>query len=150
MSSIQLSASTPAVPRRGEAAFVAALLAAAGVIHLAAAPEHTAEYVLFGVAFYVMAAMQLAAAGAFAIGPGSDRLRTATITMNVAIALLWATTRLVGLPVGPEHWQPETVGVLDGACTLLELLTVGVILGATLRRRLPVARNYVRDERCSS
>jgi hypothetical protein len=130
MSLIQLS--MPAIVRRGEAAVVAALLAAAGVIHLAAAPEHASEYLLFGMAFYVMAAAQFAAAWAFAAGGGSDRLRAATIALNVGIALLWATTRVVGLPVGPEHWQPEDVGVLDGVCTLLEVLAVGVLLA---RRR---------------
>jgi hypothetical protein len=132
MSLIQLSASTPAVLRRGHAAAVAALLAGAAGIHLAAAAEHTSEYLLFGLAFYAMAAVQLLAACAFLAGQGSGRLRTATIVMNVSIALLWATTRLVGLPVGPEHWQPEDVGVLDAGCTLLELLAVGVLLRGTV------------------
>jgi hypothetical protein len=111
---------------------VAVLLAGAGAIHLMAAPEHTAEYPLFGVAFYVMAGLQFLGAMTFAAGRTGAAMRRATVAMSLTIAALWAASRLVGLPIGPEPWVAETIGVEDALCTILELLAVEAILFAPL------------------
>ena len=134
MALVHLPPSSPGVLTRGRGAVVAAFLAVAGGIHLQAAPEHVAEYPVFGLAFYAMATAQLLTASMFATGPASHRLRTATIVLSVGIAVLWAMTRIVGLPIGPEPWQPERVGLEDSLCTLFEVLAATVLLGSDRRQ----------------
>jgi hypothetical protein len=119
---------------RGRAVVIALLLAAAGAIHLVAAPEHLREFTLFGLAFYAMAAVQFAAAAAFGLGTPSVAVRRAAIVLSLAIAALWATSRLLGLPVGLEPWVPEPVGIEDALCTGLEILAAAMIFAGTISR----------------
>lgn len=114
--------------KRKRGVTVALLLALAGGIHLAVAPEHVSEYLPFGLAFYGMAALQLLAALAFAAGRTPVAVRRATVALSLAIAALWATSRLVGLPIGPEPWLAESVGFEDALCTVLEVAAAAVIL----------------------
>src|SRR5438128_2729279 len=67
----------------------AALMAGAGVIHLAFGPDHMAEYLPFGVAFYVMGFGQLVGGLAVAFPSGSRRLLSAAILANLGITALW-------------------------------------------------------------
>jgi hypothetical protein len=120
---------------RTRALTVAVLLAGAGAIHVMAAPEHAAEYPLFGVAFYVMAGLQFFGATTFAAGRTGAALRRATIAVSLSIAALWAISRVVGLPIGPEPWVAEAIGAEDVLCTILELLAVEAILFAPLEAR---------------
>ena len=56
--------------------------------------------------------------------------------MSVATLSLWALSRTVGLPVGPDAGVAEPVAQLDLAVALLEILTivaVPVLLGAWQR-----------------
>jgi hypothetical protein len=39
-------------------------------------------------------------------------------------------TRTVGLPIGPERWSPEAVGVADVVCAALEATVVVLMLAA--------------------
>lgn len=114
--------------RRGEAVAVAGLLAVAGAIHVVAGVDHAPEYLPFAVAFFAMAAFQLLAAAAVARGTTTDALRGAIVGLSVAVAALWAVSRLVGLPIGPEPWQPEAVGVQDAVCTAAEVLAAVLML----------------------
>jgi MFS family permease len=101
------------------------LSTAAGVVHLAVMPAHFREFWLFGAFFLVVALLQLLW-GALVAWRASRRLLLAGVVGNAAIVLLWALSRSVGLPVGPEPWTPEGVGLLDVLSTLYELAVVAL------------------------
>ena len=116
---------------------LAMLSAAAGLIHIAAAPPHFAESPLHGLFFVVAGLLQIVVAGWLLRGGGTPLLR-ATAAGNVMIVALWAVSRTTGLPVGPERWTPEPVGFADVACSLIEVLIVAgcLMLLSTRGRRL--------------
>jgi hypothetical protein len=109
----------------------AAALLAAGVIHVAVVPEHLREYAPFGVFFVLVAAAQLAAA-LFVL---RDRRGAwpAIAAFNIAVCLVWAYTRFVALPLGPEAGGREAIAFVDALATGLQVAAVAVLL-----RPLPV------------
>jgi len=114
---------------------LAVLSLGAAAIHFAVVPEHLAEWWAFGVFFGALGAFETLWAAALLVRP--SRLVIAIgIAANVATVLLWAVSRTVGLPIGPEPWMPEEIGVLDVAATSLELLLVaGLAIGVGRSRR---------------
>jgi hypothetical protein len=50
--------------------------------------------------------------------------------LNAAIILLWATTRTVGLPVGPQPWTAEPFGTADVLSAALETVVVVLLVAA--------------------
>jgi hypothetical protein len=108
---------------------VGVALASAGcsATHAAVGPAHFHEAAAFGVFFLVASALQ--AAWAVLVIRRADRLLLAIgAGANAAVLVLWAVTRTVGLPLGPELWRPEAVGLPDVFASLLELT---VVLGAS-------------------
>ena len=98
---------------------------AAAVIHFRVAPEHLREFWLFGVVFVVMGLAQ--AVWAFlSIGRVTRAILVVGVLGNAALVLIWIVSRTVGLPVGPEAWMAEPIGMLDVLSTLLEGIVVGV------------------------
>jgi hypothetical protein len=112
----------------------AALMAGAGVIHLAFGPDHMAEYLPFGVAFYVMGFGQLIGGLAVAFPSGSRRLLSAAILANLGISALWLISRTVGLPIGSEPWTKEAVGIADVTCVAFQLGVAGLLATEMIRR----------------
>jgi FtsP/CotA-like multicopper oxidase with cupredoxin domain len=110
----------------------AGLVTGSGLVHLAVAPDHWAEYRLFGGFFLLGGVAQLVAAAAVGMWPTRGRLIGVAVG-QVALVALWAVSRTSGLPVGPDPWQPEDVGVADVACVALEYLSVLVLAGLALR-----------------
>ena len=106
----------------------AVLTVAAGIVHLAFAPDHIHEYVPYGLGFYSMAVAQLAVGVVLAIRRRSKALLAATIGLNLGICVLWSVTRTVGLPVGPEPWKAEAVGVADLACVGFQVAAAALLL----------------------
>jgi hypothetical protein len=95
----------------------------AGLVHLAVVQEHLAEWWVYGVFFAVVGAAQIGwSLGALA------RVRAPLPWLvgagNLALVALWAVTRTVGLPIGPEPWTPEAAGRADVFCVVLEIATV--------------------------
>jgi hypothetical protein len=119
-------------------------LASAGcsVTHVLAGPAHFHEATAFGLFFVAAAALQ--AAWALLVIRRADRLLlTIGAVGNAAVLALWAVTRTVGLPVGPETWHPEAVAPPDVLASLLE---VTVVLGALwLLRHAPIANTRFFD-----
>jgi hypothetical protein len=105
----------------------------AGLVHLAVVQEHLDEYWLYGTFFAVLGTAQLLWAVAALARDRAPWLRTIAYG-NLAVVALWAVTRTVGLPIGPEHWEPEAAGRADVLCTLLEVAVAGLLLVAA---RLP-------------
>src|SRR5687767_9540155 len=92
------------------------LSVAAGAIHAMAGPGHAAEWWAHGLFFFGAAAFQ-AAYGLLLFTRGVEgwggwgRVRRAVyacgIVATLAIILVWVVSRTVGVPVGPEAFEPE-------------------------------------------
>jgi hypothetical protein len=111
---------------------IAALLAAAGGLHLAALPAHLNESAAAAIFFAVVALGQLAGAVLITTRP-STRTTMAVILGNAAVLAIWAVSRTTGLPVGGELGVREPLAALDGLAAVAEILVVGGAL--TLLRR---------------
>jgi hypothetical protein len=129
----------PVGPRRREDArlVLAAGLLGAAAIHAAVLPEHFDEWLAAG-AFFV--ALTLAEAAAAAAVLAWDRAwRTpglvAAVVVSAGPLLVWLVSRTVGLPFGPEAFEPESVGVADVLSCLLELTTLTIALALLRRHR---------------
>lgn len=119
----------------------AALSAGAGTIHAAVAGSHLAEWPASGVFFILVAVTQMASAFALTRVTGR-RLLSAIAILNAAVGAIWLVSRTTGLPVGPEPWTPEAVGVTDALATTYEMGVV-VALGAVRRGRSHGIRDVV-------
>jgi hypothetical protein len=117
-----------------DAMIAAAMLSfGAGVIHAFVVQQHLRETTLFGLFFLVLALLQVAWAVAVRIAP-SRGLLVAGAAGSVLIALVWLVSRTIGLPVGPERWAAEPVGLADSISTAFELGVAGLTVVA-LRSR---------------
>jgi hypothetical protein len=114
---------------------VAGLLAVAGTAHAVLTPEHFAEGTLYGVAFAVMAATQLALAAALVLrpGPAVDELGRRTTILLVALYLF---ARVV--PV-PGELEPERASLIGGLTVAVEVAAL-VALARLPRYRHPRLR----------
>jgi hypothetical protein len=98
---------------------VALSLLGAAVIHAAQTPSHVEDWWAAGIVFVTLAAVQ-AVLGVAALAVTDRGLYAAAIVVSVVTITLWAGSRTIGLPVGPEVGQPEPVGRADLVATLLE------------------------------
>jgi hypothetical protein len=105
---------------------------AAGVIHVEAAIDHVDEHISYSVFFVLLAAAQFL--WGFAIGRSpTRRMLLVGAIASLMIVALWIVSRTSGLPVGPESWSPEPVGVLDSLASADEAL-LALILALQLGR----------------
>jgi hypothetical protein len=116
----------------------AAASVAVGVIHALVVPEHLEEWWLFGTFFVVCAIFQVAWAAAWMVSP-TPGLAGAAIVGNGAIVAVWASSRALGLPIGPEPWMAEPIGTLDLLATGLELF---IVVAAAYALRATAARRH--------
>ncbi|MGH2394693.1 MAG: hypothetical protein ACRDGH_14590, partial [Candidatus Limnocylindria bacterium] len=112
---------------RYRAIAAAACSLGAAVIHFAVAPHHLTEYFPFGVAFIAIAVCQALSGMAFLLS-GIRGLRGVAIILNAGVIGVWAWSRAIGLPLGPEAWMPEAIGTADAAASFLELLLIALLL----------------------
>ena len=127
LQSTPLPEATPAMPRRRlpfamsdpARVLLAALSAAAGVIHLVMVPSHMAESTVEGIGFAVAGWSQLVIAALVFIAPSRALLR-ATVVANLAFIGAWVVSRTAGLPFGENAGHAESVGFLDLTCVALE------------------------------
>ena len=108
---------------------LAALSLGAGAIHFAVAPEHFAEYWVFGMFFVGLGWFQSFWAVLYTIRP-LRLLGVAAAVVNAATVGLWLWTRAVGVPIGPETGRLEPVGAPDLVATAFEL---AIVLGLVWR-----------------
>ena len=109
------------IPRGRVAVALASL--GAGVVHVAVCPDHFREAAVFGLFFAVCALAQVGWAAAVLAQP-SRRVWLAGLAGNAAVLALWAVTRTVGLPFGPEAGAAEAVGRADALAGVLEVVVV--------------------------
>jgi hypothetical protein len=123
------SASAWTAPRRAislPAAVAVALSLGAAAIHLAAGPSHVGALGDLGLGFYWAALFQ----GGWAVSWLAQRSRSVAwvgIAGNLAIVGAWLGSRTVGLPIGPEAWRPESIGVPDLTALVFQLLLVAIL-----------------------
>lgn len=110
-----------------DGAGLALLSTSAAVIHFAVLWEHFEEFALFGVLFAATAVLQLSWASLVLLRPPSRPLLLAGAIGNAGLAGVWLLSRTAGLPIGPEPWTPEQVGVADVLATVFE---VAIVCGA--------------------
>lgn len=117
----------------------------AGLIHVKAAVDHLDEYVLYSVFFEVLAVLQLVWGVAIYRAP-TRRLMVGGAAMSIGVVMLWVGSRTTGLPIGPDPWTPESVGVIDVLASADELvlaLLVALHLGSWTTGGLARGPRYV-------
>lgn len=98
----------------------------AAAIHFAVIGEHFAEYPPYGVAFTALAWFQVGWAVLYIVRR-SRGLAALAIVVNVGALIVWAVSRVVGLPIGPEPAEIEPIGPLDLLAGGLELTLIGIL-----------------------
>lgn len=108
--------------------FIAAGLSfGSGLIHVQATFSHLDEYVPFSVAFTVVAVLQFVWGAAVYRSPARTLLG-AGAALSLGVAAVWAASRTSGLPVGPEPWEREPVGLADVIATGDEVVLCVLVL----------------------
>jgi hypothetical protein len=111
----------PAADRAG----LAALLAAAGIVHLVMAPSHLGESGVEGAGFVVAGWLQIGLALGLMARPQRWMLQLSVLA-NVALVAVWAVSRTAGLPFGAHADHAESVSIVDGSVVALELVAVAL------------------------
>jgi hypothetical protein len=118
--------------------------AVAAQLHALVTGEHIQEHVAFGAFFMVVTLLQIAWIVAAICRPSTETL-AAGVGLNLVVLAVWAASRTTGLPIGPDHWTAESVGVLDlasGACeaaVVAGCLWLARTAPAPARRPVPAA-----------
>jgi hypothetical protein len=121
---------------------LAALSVGAAAIHFAVVFGHFAEYALYGAFFLVISWAQLIWPAVLFWRPSRLWLWLG-ITGNAIVIAVYAASRTVGLPFGPDLHHPEPAGPLDLASCVLEfglIVACAVLLSRPTLLDRPVAR----------
>jgi hypothetical protein len=122
---------------------LAALSVGAAAVHFAVVFEHFAEYVLYGAFFLVISWAQLIWPAVLLWRPSRLWLWLG-IAGNAVVIAVYAASRTVGLPFGPDLHHAESVGALDVVSCVLEF---GLVVGcAALLRPGHVAGHLYRTD----
>jgi hypothetical protein len=113
---------TPPAPRQdlGSVVCAALLLAGAALIHSSVVRAHLDHWRPESMFFLALAMAEAYLAVGLVLWD-SWSLYVATIALNLLTAGIWLWSRTVGLPLGPEAFQAESIGALDAICTAFEL-----------------------------
>jgi hypothetical protein len=129
----------PAHAPRFAITVAAACLLGAEAIHTAVISAHFREWWAEGVFFFALSVLEGALAAALLL-TRARRPCLAAALLSVGTIAVWAWSRTIGLPLGPEAGYPEPVGRADSVATLLEALTALALAPAVLRpKRAPRA-----------
>lgn len=107
-------------------------LLGSGTIHGMLVVLHVGEGVSAGAFFLLLALAQTAVAFALATGTGRPTYLAAAVTSMTPL-LVWAVSRTVGMPFGPDAGDPAPVGAADLIAGSFEVLTVLAILPLLVR-----------------
>lgn len=113
----------------------AVLTGCSAVVHVAAGLEHLSEWWVFSAIFFCTSVLQCGwAVVVWRRGDrASGRLLWSGTAVGAGIVATWVASRTTGLPVGPERWEAEGVGLLDAQATANEVLACLLVLPALLR-----------------
>jgi hypothetical protein len=104
----------------------------AGAIHLLDAPAHYRQAAVYGRFFLVVGAAQLAGGLLLGLRRWPRAAYRLAASGNLLVAGVWAATRTVGIPIGPEADSRPPVAPADLAATLLETVAALVLLAVAL------------------
>ncbi len=113
---------------------LACLSLGCGVIHAVVVAPHLREFPLYGWFFLAVALFQGAWAALVLMRPTRSLLLFGAVA-NLGIAVTWAWSRTIGLPIGPEPGVAEAIGVKDVISTTYEIVLAGVAAYAIVARR---------------
>lgn len=117
-----------------EIALIAAVLVfSSSVIHSVVIAEHFEEFWLFGVFFAVVTLAQAAWTVLVFGDPLNRRVLFWGAVGNALLIVVWAISRTVGVPFGPEPWTPEAIGVIDLLSKADELAAVILVVAVLTR-----------------
>ena len=111
----------------------AVLSLGAAAVHVAVCPEHFREGLVYGVFFAVTSTAQFGWSALVFVRDRLAWLAPVGLVGNAGLVLLWAVTRTVGIPVGPQAGEVERVGALDLVCQGCELAVVAICVFVVLR-----------------
>jgi hypothetical protein len=118
---------------------VAAVAFIGGLIHVGAGVDHFGAFSLYTLVFCLLAAAQITWAAMLLRHP-SRRVMLLGCALQLGIVALWTLSRTVGVPIAPQAWVPEQIGVADLVETLGEISSVVAALCVVLSVRLKPAR----------
>lgn len=114
---------------------LAAVLAAAGFVHLALAPEHLAQSMLLGLGFLAVGIVQVVLAPLLLVDRGGAVLAAAfVVSLGSVLALLAATT--VGLPLLGHGEVMGPLGPVEAIDDVAAMTGMAEIVGVVLAFRL--------------
>lgn len=113
--------------------FLAAISVVSGVIHVEAAVIHFPHLFVYGAMFTLTAVLQFGWA-AWVARSLSRYVLWSGVLLSAGLVAVWTLSRTVGMPVGPEAWSPEPIGLLDVAATVDELVIVIAGLSVLMRQ----------------
>lgn len=116
----------------------AAALVGTAAIHLAVVPEHLREWPAAAAFFVALGVVEVVLA-AVVLTRTNPRLLVVGAAVSIASAALWAISRTIGLPFGPEAFVPEATAAPDLAASALEAATA--LLFVRIAQRGPVRVN---------
>ena len=117
--------------------FLAVCLFGTAAIHAAVAPRHLIEWPAAGVFFIGLSAVEVALAVLVLAGLRAAALR-AVATLSAGTVMLWLDSVTDGLSFGPGAGVAPSVGLADGAATLLEIATLVMAVAVLKLRRWPL------------
>lgn len=94
-------------------------------IHAYVCPEHFREWVVYGVFFMCASALQAAWSILVLVRP-TRRLLLLGAAGNAAVIVTYFVSRFVGIPFGPDAFQPETYDALSMVATTCEAAVVAL------------------------
>jgi hypothetical protein len=101
----------------------AVMTVGSAAIHFAVTESHFHEYWVFGLFFALVGWLQIVwAVGVLAVP--SRGLYLAGMIGSLVLIVLWINSRTSGIPIGPEPWTPEHVGLADVLSTTFEASAV--------------------------
>jgi hypothetical protein len=110
----------------------AVLSVGAGAIHLLEVPAHYRQAAVYGRFFLVVGGAQLAGGLLLGLRRWPRAAYRLGATGSLIVVGVWATTRTVGIPIGPEAGTRPPVAPADLAATLLETVTALALLAVAL------------------
>jgi hypothetical protein len=99
----------------------------AGAIHFSVIPAHVTEYVPYAALFAALAWYQVSWPLTY-LCYRVTWLTWLTVAVNTGAVMVWAWSRTVGLPFGPEPGEVEAMGPLDITATAWEVVLITLLV----------------------
>jgi hypothetical protein len=113
-----------------------------GLIHIGAGIDHWEEFHLYTLAFSLIAAVQITWAVLLLRRPSRGVLLAGAL-FQLGVVALWALSRTTGVPIAPQPWVPEEIGVADVVATIGEIVTIAAAVAILSGEGHPLVRRVL-------